>query len=795
MEAVKAYYYRYLRYFLAKESATATTYDKYLALCYAVRSMLVDGWIETQRKYHKYHMRRVYFISTEYLLGKRLQENIINLGIENNLQKAARELGFSLEEIYDQEDELALGNGREARLAASFQEAMATMNISATSYGLRYDYGQFRQVITNHTQKEEPYDLLHKGHPWEIIRPEYSCKITYPGNSKNPDDAIDDTSPHLGKERLYAVPYDIPMVGYRNGIVNNLRLWSSREAEIFPPEYGSHQDYVRACMEINESGKVSSILFPDEDIHRATQLRLKQRYFLVSASLQDILRRFKRYNRDLHTISTQVVIHIHGLQCAIAIPEMVRLLTKKEGVTWEEAWKLTREIFIFTSYAMESKPVESWPEYLMKQVFPDCLSIIYQIEEYLKSQVNAEQYRQFPLIEDGLVRRIRMDTLAALGAYSINEPVSYIKNQMERAYPNLKEPDTTQFSSISAGVSHRRWIMTANTPLSGMISELIGHEWITRPQQLLKLKDHIDDEELLFKFNDLRLIAKQKLAGVIAKQFGISIDPSSLFDVHTTRINLYKRQLLQLFHILDVYCRAKNGEPVPTQKRVHIFSGKATHTDYLAKQILMLINLTAELVNNDPKLDDIMKVVFIPGFSMTWAAELIPATDIYESLGLPGVENSPTTCLKYAFNGALLVGSKTRTLNEVEKNVGPQHSFLFGTAHQKGSDKNDYSPAELIKKSPSLKRIVTTIEQCLCKKSNNDYLKPLLASFRDTDNARIMYDFEDYLHTQQKIDSLYSDSTQWAQKCLCTIAGFGHFSTDRVIGEYASRLWRLPDYE
>jgi starch phosphorylase len=413
----------------------------------------------------------------------------------------------------------------------------------------------------------------------------------------------------------------------------------------------------------------------------------------------------------------------------------------------------------------------------------------------LKSQVNAEQYRKFPLIEDGLVRRIRMDTLAALGAYSINEPISYIKNQMERAYSDLQEPDTTQFSSITAGVSHRRWIMTANTPLSGMISELIGHEWITSPEQLHKLKDHMEDEELLFKFNDLRLIAKQRLAGKIAKQTGVSIDPSSMFDVHTTRINLYKRQLLQLFHILYVYCRVKDGETPPAQKRVHVFSGKAAHTDYLAKQILMLINLTAELVNKDPQLDDIIKVIFISDFSISWASELIPATDIYESLGLPGVENSPTTCLKYAFNGALLVGSKTRTLNEVEKKIGSEHLFLFGNACKKDSKKDEYSPAELIKNSPTLKRIVETIEQHLCKKAHNDFMKPLLASFKDTDDAYVMYDFDDYLQTQARIDTLFSDSAQWASKCLGTIAEFGHFSTDRVIGEYASRLWRIPEYE
>jgi starch phosphorylase len=796
MEAVKGYYYRYLRYFLAKENATATKFDKYMALCYAVRSMLVDGWIETQRKYHKYHIRRIYFISTEYLLGKQLRQNIINLGIENNLEKAARELGFSLEEIYEQENELALGNGREARFAASMQEAMASCNIPVTSYGLRYEYGQFQQHIQEHTQLEEPYDVLHKGHPWEIVRPEYSCMVTYPGQSQDPEDAIDDTSPHRGRERLYAVPYDIPMVGYRNGIVNNLRLWASREAEEFPFEYRNHQDYVRACQEINQSGKVCSILFPDENIHRATQQRLKQRYFLVSASLQDILRRFKTYNKDIRAIASQVVIHVNGIQCALAIPELMRLLMNNEGFSWEEAWQITRRIFIFSSYANEAKQSESWPEYLMKQVFPECLSVIYQINDYVRARSDNETYAAFPLIEDGLVRRIRMDTLAVLGSHAMNEPRTYLKQKTDAAYGGDANTESPRFYAIGHGVSHRQWLLTSNQPLAGMICELIGEEWIRDPAKLSGLSTYLQDEEILFKLNDIRFIAKQKLAKKLHTHTGIAVDPHALFDVQTTKIHVHKRQLLHLFHILDTYCGIKGNGHLPSQKRVHLFAGKAAHTDNLAKQIIMLIHLTAEMINNDPDVEDTIKVVFVPNYSMSWASHIIPASDVYEELSLPRHDQSPTTCLKYAFNGTLILGSRNRTLRHFAAASAQDTVFLFGndTADtQNGGQTKEAS--RIIERSQKLQRIFTMLQSCFQDQVNAEQIKPLVASLKDEDNAYMLHDFEEYTATQQDISTLYGDSARWAQRSLRTIAGCSGFSMDTTMHEFATRLWEIDDDE
>ena len=799
MEPLKESYSRYLRYILAKENATATDYDKFMALSYVVRNEIVDRWIETQRRYHAENVKRVYFLSTEYMFGRSLKQNIINLDLEKHLAQHAGELGIFPDDLFEQEEPIDLGNGGKARLAACMQDSMATLEIPAMAYGLRYDYGVFHQEIENNAQVEKPYDWLHKGHPWEIVRPEYSCSINFYGKSeRTPRTENPLASAWNNAEKVVAIPYDVPITGYKNRTVNTVRLWVSRASEEFLPDYANHGDYVRACEEKSRSGTLTKVLFPEEDVLRATELRLKQHYFLVSASLNDILRRFKQHNTDLRLLPEKVVIQLSGSSCALAIPELMRILVDVENIPWNEAWNVSKKVFAYTSHAVARESLETWPVYMMTQVLPRHMEIIYEINQNHLDGVRAgfgnreDLIRELSVIREGDIKRVRLANLAVLGSFRVNGVSALQSRQLTNTvFPefNIVEPD--KFHNKTNGIAHRRWMLSANRPLADLISDAIGDSWTRKPESLLQLEPYARRDDFLSRCSEIRASAKKNLSSYINRKYGIEIDPAAMFDVHCKKIHQYKRQVLHVFNILSRYLRMKNGENFPVN-RVHLFAGKAAPSDQLAKQILKLINAAAHIVNGDPAMAGKMKVVFLPDYDVSLAEKIVPATDLSEQIATPGQEACGTGNMKFTLNGAITVASKGGSNLELIEHVGADNIIVFGKGVEELPDDRHYQPFDLFRANKHLSSIFSLLEGRVARMPHNGLsINPLLSTLKDSDRYFVLLDFEDYILKQNAVDALYTDTKAWLSKSVLTIARSGWFSIDRTVGEYARDVWRV----
>jgi starch phosphorylase len=798
MESIKESYYRYLRYFLSKDDTTATNYDRYMALAYAVRSEMVDNWIKTQRNYHEKNIRRVYFLSLEYIFGKSLYQNILNANLTKGVNAAAREVGFSLEELYQCEDDLELGNGGKARLAASFQEAMATLSVPALAYGIRFDYAQFRQRINGGIQQEKPYDWLHKGHPWEIIRPEYQCIVTINGKSVAKDPAAPSIKkPHRleNADTVIAVPSDMPVSGYGSGTVNTLRLWSARAAEEFLNDYSNHNDYERACEDMSRAGRVSKVLIPEGDVLRATGERLKQQFFLVSTSLQDIVRRHKQHNSSIRTLHEKAVIHINGSRCALAVPEMMRLLVDVEELEWDEAWAITRNLFAYTSHAVSRENLEIWPVYIMEQILPRHMEIINQLNFDFLEEVRAggkydiPSIQELSCIEEGEVKRVRMGQLAILGSSSVNG-VSEAHTQVLKntVFTKLIASRGVTVKSITNGISHRRWMLCNNRLMADLICEAIGDGWIRQPKKLEELERFCGDKGFLEKVDEVKRINKTRLAISVQKMLGMEIDMEMLFDVQCKKIHPFKRQTLHIFNIIHRYLQLKKGIK-PLQPRLHIFAGKAMPSDFLAKQIIALIHILADVINNDADAKDMMRVLFVPDYGVSWAERILPAAELAEEIATPSFEACATTNFKMALNGALLLASRSWANRELIKRLGEENVFIFGSSELIPAPVAH--PWELIKQSGELKDIFDFLENLLSEREGGEKIDPLVSSLRDSDRFRVLPEFADYLQQQTLVDTLYGDRISWAQKSLRSMARMSYFSSDRAVAEYASQIWKV----
>jgi starch phosphorylase len=796
---LKENYYRYLRYFLAKDDTTATPYDKYMALAYVVRSEMVDNWIKTVKSYHEVSVRRVYYLSMEYIFGKNLRHNMINLGIENEISSAVKSFGLNIEDLYGQEDDFEIGNSGKARTAVCYLESMATLGIPALAYGLRYDYAQFQQDIKNGNQVERPYDWLHRGHPWEIIRPEYSCSVNFAGDCQ-PVDPVTSFGAFKwqSSEQVHAIPYDVPVPGYRNNVVNTLRLWSARASEEFLPDYLNHGDYVRACEEKSQLGRITKVLFPEEDVRRATELRMKQQYFFISAALQDIIRRYKVKNKDLNELDKKIVIQLSGSRCALAIPELMRILVDIEGVPWDKAWQITRNVFAYTSYAVLRENLETWPVYKVAQMLPRHMQIIFEINQVHLEEIrrnyttDPEMVRELSLIEEGEVKRIRLANLAVLGSFAVNgvsnEQTEIVKKKL---FPQYSRYVPDKFCNMSTGIAHRRWMLCSNSPLSELINSTIGDKWITKPEELSNLETFSKDSSFLDAFCKLKAEAKKTLVDKIGLKKSELPAESILFDIQCGKIHPYKRQVLHIFNILYRYLKVKAGEK-PVTNRLHVFAGKSSPSDFLAKQIVHLINVTSDLVNNDPDVRDAMKVVFIPNFGMSWAEALVSSADISEQISTASMEAAATFNMKFAFNGALTVGSRSGTNIEIAGKVGIENMFIFGMSGAALLELGQTKPYELINADTRLRNIFQLLDKTLSMLPEGAAIFPLISSLRDLDRFHVLTDFSDYIRLQDLIDVEYCDSHKWAQKCILNIARIGWFSSDRTIREYASNIWKVP---
>jgi glycogen phosphorylase len=799
MEPIKESYNRYLRYILAKDNASATNHDKFMALSYSIRSEIVDRWIETQNKYSTDDTKRVYFLSTEYMFGRSLKQNIINLDMEKTVADHANKLEISLAELFCEEEPFDLGNGGKGRLASCIQDSIATLSIPATAYGLRYDYGAFHQEIKQGAQVEKPYDWLHKGHSWEIIRPEYRCTVNFYGKAERADKPENPLAGEWkGAEQVIAIPYDFPVTGYKNRTVNNLRLWSSRASEEFLPDYINHGDYVRACEDKSRSGTLTKVLFPEENVLRAVDLRLKQHFFLVSASLQDIIRRFKRDHHDLLQLPQKVTIQLSGSSCALAIPELMRLLVDSENIPWKDAWAITRNVFSYTSHAVSKEGLETWPVYMMTQILPRHLEIIYEInqqhlDEVRKRWGNREELiREISVIQEGEVKRVRLANLALLGSSFVNGVSAEQTLQLTtKVHPEFNFIVPEKFQNKTNGIAHRRWLLSANQSLSELITHAIGDSWIRHPENLEKLEPFSMRKDFVGEVARIRAEAKREFASFVKKQYGFIIDPEALFDVHCKKIHQYKRQAMQVLHVLSRYIRIKNGES-GLQSRVAIFAGKAAPSDQLAKQIIKLITTAADIVNEDPAMNGKLSVIFLPDYDVSLAEKIVPAADLSEQIATPGQEACGTGNMKFSINGAITIASRSGSNLELIEKIGEENLIVFGKGLGELPGSQHYQPYELLRGSKHLSAIFFLLEDRLKRMAPNGLsINPLLSTLKDSDRYFVLFDFDAFLQGQNKVDALYADRENWWKKSICSIAHSGWFSIDRTVLEYARDIWKV----
>jgi len=790
-----------LQYSLAKDRYTATKDDNFKALAIAVRDRLVDRWISTQQKYHHKNVKRVYYLSMEFLIGRLLGNNIMNLDFESQIQEAMEELGFDLEGIRDCEIDAALGNGGLGRLAACFLDSMATLGIAAHGYGIRYDYGIFKQKIINGYQVESPDLWLNKGNPWEFQRAEYSTNIKFYGHTFSFTDV--DGKPRVkwvDTQDVVAMPYDIPVSGYKNGVVNTLRLWSARSNEEFDLSFFNEGDYEGAVNSKVSSENISKVLYPNDNIREGKELRLKQEYFFTAASISDIIRRFKAENSDFKFLPDKAVIQLNDTHPSLAIVELLRILLDEEHLEWADAWGIVVKTFAYTNHTVMPEALERWSVSLFETLLPRHLQIVYEINlrflEYIKQKFpdDGDRLRRMSIIEEGYPKKIRMAFLSIVGSHSVNG-VSMLHTELIKTqlFKDFYELYPERFNNKTNGITQRRWLLKSNTCLSSLISEAIGNTWAVNADELKKLLPLSKDEGFCEKWRICKYNNKKALAAYIQNTTGVGINDESMFDVHIKRMHEYKRQLLFAFFIIAQYLKIKNNPNTLFLPRTCIIAGKAAPGYFMAKLIIKFINNIANVINNDTDVGDKLKVVFLEDYRVSLAEKIFPASDLSEQISTAGTEASGTGCMKFMLNGALTIGTYDGANIEMAEAVGGDNIFLFGLkVHEiEKLRREGYNPHRYIENSSMLKETIKLIQNNFFSETERDIFNPIVDSLIRTDPYFICADFEDYCSTQGRASDLFVNKKKWFEKSVINVATSGTFSSDRTVKQYADDIWKI----
>ncbi|GAB4374482.1 MAG: glycogen/starch/alpha-glucan phosphorylase [Calditrichia bacterium] len=793
----------HLEFSLAKDQYSATQLDFYKSLALTVRDRLIERWIETQQTYYKKGAKRIYYFSMEFLMGRILGDALINLGLYENVAKALQELGLDLEELQTVEPDAALGNGGLGRLAACYLESMATLELPAYGYGIRYEYGIFNQKIENGYQKEMPENWLRFGNPWEIERPEYCYPVKFYGRvNQNTTEDGRVKYEWVDTRDVIAMAYDTPIPGYGNNTVNNLRLWAAKSTEEFNLEYFNTGDYERAVAEKVESETISKVLYPNDNFLLGRELRLKQEYFLVSASLQDIIRRFKKiHSNRFENFPRKVAVQLNDTHPALAIPELMRLLIDIEGLNWEKAWEVTQNTFGYTNHTILPEALEKWRVSIMETLLPRHMQLIYEINHRFLNTVsrhfpgNLERLRDMSIIEEGDSKRVRMSHLAIVGSRSVNG-VAKLHSEIlkNRVFKNFYDLWPEKFNNKTNGITQRRWLLLSNPDLASLISEKIGKKWITDLYELKKLIPFAEDSDFQVRWQAVKRKNKERLAAYIDKELGVSVDLHSIFDCQVKRIHEYKRQFLNVLHVITLYNRIKADPQAEVVPRTVIFAGKAAPGYFIAKLIIKLIHCVANAVNTDPEVQNRLKVVFLPNYSVSLAQLIIPAADLSEQISTAGMEASGTGNMKLALNGALTIGTLDGANIEILEEVGEENIFIFGLTADAITEMRQagYNPWEIHLQQPELKRAIEMIQTGYFSKSNPELFKPLINALWDNiDYYMIVADFPEYLKCQERVSQTYKDQKLWTKMSILNVAHMGKFSSDRSIREYAEEIWRV----
>ena len=791
----------HLKYTLAKDQFSATQRDIYKSVVYAVRDCLIEKWINTQQTYYKKNAKRVYYISMEFLLGRLLGDALGNLGIYEIVGKALDEMGFNLEEIRELEEDAALGNGGLGRLAACFLESMSTLEIPGNGYGIRYDYGIFSQKIDNGFQVESPDSWLRYGNPWEIERPEYIYTIKYYGQvHQYVDKQGIFRNDWVDTEDIIAMPYDTPISGYRNNTVNNLRLWAAKSTREFNLQYFNSGDYERAVEDKIESETISKVLYPRDDFYEGKELRLKQEYFLVSATLQDILRRFKKTNESFKTFPDKVAIQLNDTHPALAIPELMRLLIDYEDLSWEKAWDITTKTFGYTNHTVMPEALERWPVDLVQKLLPRHLQIIYEINHRFLEDVvvryhgDIEKLNRMSIVEEGIPQKVRMANLAIIGSHSMNG-VAELHTQIlkESVFKDFYELMPEKFNNKTNGITQRRWLLLSNPGLAALITKTIGEEWITNLSAIKALEKYADDKKFQQEWANVKKRNKEKLAQYVKEKCNIELDTNSIFDCHIKRFHEYKRQLLNVLHIIAMYLQIKQNPKIDMVPRTFIFAGKAAPAYNMAKLIIKLINNLAKVINNDPDINNKIKVLFLANYSVSLAQKIIPAADVSEQISTAGMEASGTGNMKFALNGALTIGTLDGANIEILQEVGEKNIFIFGLKAEEVVNirQSGYYPKSFYQEVDQLKPVLDMIMNNYFSIHEFNVFMPIINSLLENgDYYMVLADFEDYVKCQKKVNLAYKNFSNWQKMCINNVANCSKFSSDRTIKEYAEEIWK-----
>ncbi|MGD1019110.1 MAG: glycogen/starch/alpha-glucan phosphorylase [Verrucomicrobiia bacterium] len=798
VDALHRDFEHHLRYTLAKDRYSATDRDRYYALARAVRDRLIERWMVTQQTHHKRNVKRVYYLSLEFLMGRLLGNNVVNLKMEDTCRAAMAQAGLDWNVLRDYEADAGLGNGGLGRLAACFLDSMSTLNLPAVGYGLRYDFGIFNQKIVNGYQVEQPDDWLKLGYPWEIAHPEFSFEVQYEGRvearpgSKGMEWRWVDTSTVIG------MPYDLPVVGYGGGTVNTLRLWSAKAAEEFNLDDFNRGSYVDAVQNKVFSENLTKVLYPNDNVFEGKELRLKQEYFFVSCSIQDILRRFKSDGNAWEIFPDKVFMQLNDTHPSLVIPELMRLLVDREGLGWDEAWRITTASTGYTNHTILPEALEKWPVDMFGRLLPRHLQIILEINARFMRDVatryplDTDRLRRMSIIQEDGQKYVRMANLAVVGSCSVNGVAElHTRLLKERVLRDFAEFWPAKFNNKTNGITPRRWLLKANPPLARLITESIGDGWITDLEQLRQLESFVDDASFRERFRAAKQQNKTALAQHIARQLGIAVSPESLFDVQVKRLHEYKRQLLLVLYTIVLYNRLKCSPALDIAPRTFIFAAKAAPGYAMAKLIIKLIHQVAEVINRDVEIGGKMKVVFLPNYRVSLAERIIPAADLSEQISLAGTEASGTGNMKLQLNGALTIGTLDGANVEILEQVGEDNIFIFGmTAEEVERRRATYKPSDIYRGDDEVRRALDLIQRNFFSMLEPGIFKPVVQSLLDWgDHYMLLADLRDYIETQEKVDAAYKDREGWTRKTILNVARAGKFSSDRAIREYMSEIW------
>ena len=799
VDGLKEDYAWHLHYTLAKDDAHTTPRDRYTAFATAVRDRIVERWISTQEEYGRQNTKRVYYMSLEFLIGRLLGNNVINLKADQLCRDALKDFGVNWNDLRDYETDAGLGNGGLGRLAACYLDSMSTLDLAGMGYGLRYDYGIFRQRIVGGNQVEEPDHWLKDGYPWEMARPEYAQHVHFGGHVECRTENGRQTWHWEPAETVQGVPYDLPIVGYRNA-VNSLRLWSAKAVDDFALDNFNKGDYVKAVETKVLAENLTKVLYPNDNTSAGKELRLRQQYFFVSCSLQDILRRYRRLNRTWDALPEKVFIHLNDTHPTLVIPELMRILIDLEGLGWDQAWDLTRRATGYTNHTILQEALEKWPVPMMERLLPRHLQIIYEINGRFLQKVSAlypgdiQKLQRMSLIDEGGVRSVRMANLCLVGTSSVNGVAElHTKILKESLFKDFYELWPEKFHNVTNGITPRRWLLKANPMLAQLISESIGESWITHLDELKGLEKFANDAGFLDALAKIKRSNKGQLAAWTQKNLGIALNPDAIFDVQVKRLHEYKRQLLLALYIIVFYNRLLNDPTYDPKPRQFIFAAKAAPGYYMAKLIIRFIHGIAGVVNANPKTRDRLQVAFLPDYRVSLAEKIMPASEVSEQISLAGMEASGTGNMKFMMNGALTLGTYDGANVEINQEVGDANMFLFGLRTEDVARlRPTYVSRDYYRKDPEIKLALDMIRENVFSLLDPGLFEPILRSLLDyNDYYMLLADLKDYCRAQDLVDRTYRDAKKWNRMSLVNIARSGRFSSDRAVMEYAKDIWHV----